>query len=327
VEDRGPAHRGIPHPRLHRADPGRRLTETAASSGVSRTSTDVLRATSAQARRRPRDTPVGTESLLVTTPSLTHVDVAPVPHHFPMEGPSRPHTLDTGRRPVRPATTSPAPAAHTPRPARPSPGPAPTPTPHGTAGRTVAQPHPPRRLIHTHAHPVHGCPPLVHRPSSKRSRNDGHIGPRTGICGQHARETRRCGQRADPPGSAPPSRAGSPTSRISCSAEGTAEHSSSEHEIRPSGPTFARSGERLGPPRCRRSYTAGEPRPRPTARLRTARRGIRSPVAEAGRHSTAREPGSPGGAGVGHLAVADLRGPQLPGRHRPPPHPAHRQRT
>jgi hypothetical protein len=46
------------------ADPGRRLTETAASSGVSRTRTDVLRATSARARRRPRNTPVGTESLL-----------------------------------------------------------------------------------------------------------------------------------------------------------------------------------------------------------------------------------------------------------------------
>ena len=28
--------------------------------------------------------------------------------------------------------------------------------------------------------------------------------------------------------------------------------------------------ERLGPPRCRRSYTAGEPRPRPTPTLRTA---------------------------------------------------------
>ena len=43
-------------------------------------------------------------------------------------------------------------------------------------------------------HPDHDCPPLVRRPSSKRSRNDGPVGPRTGICGQHARETRRCGQ-------------------------------------------------------------------------------------------------------------------------------------
>ena len=100
-------------------------------------------------------------------------------------------------------------------------------------------------------HLDHHCPPPVRRPSSKRSRNDGPVGPRTGICGQHARETHRGGQPAEPPGSAPPTAAGSPTSRISCSAGGTAGHSSLEQESRPVRAVLRRAGERLDPPQPR----------------------------------------------------------------------------
>jgi hypothetical protein len=70
---------------------------------------------------------------------------------------------------------------------------------------------------------------------------------------------------------------------------------------RPAASPTARAGraarpgngrERLGPPRCRGSYTAGEPRPRPTPAPRTARRGIRSPMAPKSRDN---RPGWAGG--------------------------------
>ena len=137
---------------------------TAASSGLNRTHTDSLRAASARARRRDPDTTPDIGSLLVTIPSLTHVGAAPVPRRSPRTGPSRPHTPDTGRRPVRPATTPPAPAARTPRSARPPPGAAPTPTPHGTTGRPRRAATPTATAHPTHMpHPDHDCPPLVRR--------------------------------------------------------------------------------------------------------------------------------------------------------------------
>ena len=90
---------------------------------------------------------------------------------------------------------------------------------------------------------------------------------KTGTCGQHARETRRCGQPAEPPGSAPPSTAGSPTSRISCSAGGTAGHSSSSRRSEPvPGPPFGAPGERLSHPQSTAAIPISnvEDAPRPT---------------------------------------------------------------
>jgi hypothetical protein len=132
----------------------------------------------------------------------------------------------------------------------------------------VTQPHPRRRLTQTHAPTRPGLPPLARCPSSKRSRNRRTIGPITGICGQHARETRRCGQQAEPPGSAARPTTGSPTSRISCSAGGTAGNSSPEQEIRPFGPFCAwpggttrstRATGRIGSRRGAGSTRFGEP--------------------------------------------------------------------
>ena len=51
----------------------------AASSGLNRTHTDLLRAASARGRRRDPDPLFGTWSLLVTTSSLTHASAALVP--------------------------------------------------------------------------------------------------------------------------------------------------------------------------------------------------------------------------------------------------------
>ncbi len=102
------------------------------------------------------------------------------------------------------------------------------------------------------SYPAHRGPPLVCCTSSKRSRNDRPVEPRIGICGQHARETRRCGQRAEPPGSAALPTAGSTTSRISCSA-GSAAGNSREQ---PSNDTSQEcQGNGTGPPSSRVTST------------------------------------------------------------------------
>ena len=170
---------------------------TAASSGLNRTHTDSLRAASARARRRDPDTPHRTSGRCSSRPRASPTSVpppfpaAPCPAgavaatqagHRPPSGSSSNDTTCTRRPHTAIGPSSSGGSSHT-----------------DTAWNSRSTP----SRSHTHGdgspadttyHPDHDCPPLVRRPSSKRSRNDGPVGPRTGICGQHARETRRCGQ-------------------------------------------------------------------------------------------------------------------------------------
>jgi hypothetical protein len=340
---------------------------TVASSGRNRTRTDLLRVASTRARRRGSGTTLGIGSLLVTTPSLTHVGADPVPRRSPTPVPSRPHTPDTGRRPVHRATTRPARSVRTARSVRPHAAAASTPTPHGTTDRfrRVATPmatahpdpcptptttasarllseleaqqesrarggmksesvdntrekraavdssrnppvphHPRQREV---VLPAYLAPPGAQQGTARLSRKFDPSGPTFGGPGErldppHRRRRTGYYEQRDPQdsvtrSSCPQIFADDPESRLDT------RRSTHECQCRhpPAASPTAREGrtarpgnnrERLGPPRCRRSYKAGEPRPRPTPMLRTARRGIRSPMAPESRDN---RPGRAGG--------------------------------
>jgi hypothetical protein len=185
-------------------------------------------------RRRDPGTTLDIGSLLVTTPRLTHVDAAAVPRRSQMQWPSPPYKPGTGRRPVRRAGTPPVPSARTARLDRPPPGAAPTPTPHETADqlRRAATP-----MATAHPHPCPAPTSAALRSSLARARSAPGTTGRRGRERESVDNTRRKRAAVDNPRNPPvphhPFEAGSPTSRISCSAGSTAGHSSLEQGIRP----------------------------------------------------------------------------------------------
>ena len=211
---------------------------TAASSGLNRTHTDSLRAASARARLRDPGAPHRNRVAARHEPKPHPRGAAPVPRRAPA-GPAertrRLHRPGNGHRPARRTTTPPAPFGHRRQPVRRPPEAAPTPTPHGTAGRShrattpTATAHPPTR-------PTTPTTTAL-RSSAVRARSAAGMTDQWGREPESVDNTREkraaVDNRAEPPGSAPPSTAGSPTSRISCSAGGTAGNSSLEQEIRP----------------------------------------------------------------------------------------------
>ena len=136
----------------------------------------------------------------------------------------------------------------------------------------VPQPHPRRWLTrrHTPPRPPRPSAPPSSEPEAQQKRPAGGAENRN-LWTTRARNAplwTTCGT----PGSARPLAAGSPTSRISCSAGGTAGNSREQltraGKCDPSGPPFKRPGERLDPPQRRRigpRFARRGRRTRPTA--------------------------------------------------------------